>query len=649
MTDVLVHRCRLDIVRHGGWSWGPNPKRLLQGVVANLPALLAQAFTGIWPEGSDLELTQPLKLRIPITLETLFALGPPGQTAAAMRDVPETQHPAGAALLSQLRSAMATALAGQTAGTIAEAPPAAAKEPAKDSQTSDLDPPKQPSAADPTALAMGLLTALLECGLLPAVLSKCTTALLQSWHELLLTGRFETGGDGQSEALAKLVANRASTTGNSLHHRLATRLEVAIAAAANLGIPPQSALVRKFLDRKVPLDPIPLGERHGDGPDNEPGDLEPKATKRGIHRDPASEQTLETPEDDAPLPTRLPDTFARGEIDISCALPFLILGPLHQIGFLDLVAVQAQLLGLTNRLPAFAAALAYKVLEPPQRGWRRDPASIRTASAVAGLSAPPEEATLLAFARDAIDLCTPLEAKLTQTLLAGRNTTSAPLLLHRTQSSGDWILFESEGLFPLIRCESLEDIFPTAKLATKLPLLIDGRWLTRPVRQSFEANGQTFVTDAAPTRGESSRRFRVDKQAYFTNYHQLSQGLLRQLAVRLGPATALAEAQIDAFIDTRRAITLGKETQFERTLTQAATLALGALAWELWRERETVDPVLALTRFADLDARVFFGADTVRVRLPLGRRYQDLYRRDLLRDVPNVSWLQGRTLEFTGG
>src|SRR5437764_5552519 len=39
----------------------------------------------------------------------------------------------------------------------------------------------------------------------------------------------------------------------------------------------------------------------------------------------------------------------------------------------------------------FALALAHKVLEPPDRGWRRGPASIVTAAAFAGLRSVPAE------------------------------------------------------------------------------------------------------------------------------------------------------------------------------------------------------------------------------------------------------------------
>ncbi|MFJ6997946.1 hypothetical protein [Streptomyces sp. NPDC003090] len=87
----------------------------------------------------------------------------------------------------------------------------------------------------------------------------------------------------------------------------------------------------------------------------------------------------------------------------------------------------------------------------------------------------------------------------------------------------------------------------------------------------------------------------------------------------------------------------------ERTATLAALLGLSTIAWTLWRDRETPDPLLALHRFADLEATVRFDRDAVRVRVPLGRRHTDLLRGGLLADVPDVPWLGGRPLTFTGG
>src|SRR5262249_22921139 len=99
----------------------------------------------------------------------------------------------------------------------------------------------------------------------------------------------------------------------------------------------------------------------------------------------------------------------------------------------------------------------------------------------------------------------------------------------------------------------------------------------------------------------------------------------------------------------RPAVAVSPNTALDRSLTLAAAVALGTIAWTLWRARELVAPHLTLARFRDLDARVRFTRDVVRVHLPLGRRYLDLHAHGLLDDVPDVPWFDGRVLQFSGG
>jgi hypothetical protein len=104
-----------------------------------------------------------------------------------------------------------------------------------------------------------------------------------------------------------------------------------------------------------------------------------------------------------------------------------------------------------------------------------------------------------------------------------------------------------------------------------------------------------------------------------------------------------------ALATDRPSLPAGCDRAVERTLVLAAALAWGTIAWTLWRGREPVTPLLALQRFADLEARVRFRRDFVQVRLPLGRRLSDLKEHGLLADVAVVPWLGGRVLQFSGG
>ena len=114
-----------------------------------------------------------------------------------------------------------------------------------------------------------------------------------------------------------------------------------------------------------------------------------------------------------------------------------------------------------------------------------------------------------------------------------------------------------------------------------------------------------------------------------------------------GMEDALALVQLLA--KDRPAIALARDSALDRHLTVAAAIALGTLAWDLWKEREQTAPHLALERFADLNARVDYSDDLVTVSLPLGKRFLDLRDHGLLDDVHDVPWLDGRKLIFTSG
>ena len=112
--------------------------------------------------------------------------------------------------------------------------------------------------------------------------------------------------------------------------------------------------------------------------------------------------------------------------------------------------------------------------------------------------------------------------------------------------------------------------------------------------------------------------------------------------MNLHPVRPVAHARIE----------VGKTLQRQQRrhgFALATALALGMIGWTLWREREAVTPLLALQRFADLDARVSFRPDRVQVHLPLGRRFMDLKQGGLLEDIADVPWFDGRPLLFAQG
>jgi hypothetical protein len=101
--------------------------------------------------------------------------------------------------------------------------------------------------------------------------------------------------------------------------------------------------------------------------------------------------------------------------------------------------------------------------------------------------------------------------------------------------------------------------------------------------------------------------------------------------LHLRPATAPREAAV-----------------LEHSAALAAATALGSIAWTLWRDRETVHPLLALARFGTLDGFARSDGAVVEIHPAFGRRYLDLKRHGLLADIPAPPWIDARRIVFAG-
>src|SRR5579859_2964920 len=74
-ADIVVRRCTVQVVRHGGWSWGPQPRRLVDQVLAALPGLIAERMAHLVPDGAsgNVEITEPLRIAVSLSLADLRA------------------------------------------------------------------------------------------------------------------------------------------------------------------------------------------------------------------------------------------------------------------------------------------------------------------------------------------------------------------------------------------------------------------------------------------------------------------------------------------------------------------------------------------------------------------------------------------------
>jgi hypothetical protein len=336
-------------------------------------------------------------------------------------------------------------------------------------------------------------------------------------------------------------------------------------------------------------------------------------------------------------------------VHIASALPFLLLGPLARAGYLDALAATFAASELSSELPLFAAALAYKVLTPTERGWRRSPASVQAAAVFAGLDGAVAEDALVKFSEAAKGLLAPLDAVISESLIEGHNA-AQPLLLHQTESaSRELWLIDVEGLFPIACANDFESLLPTLMEIGSPALLIASRAAELKLLIHLDQAGIYFITDASPTRYESWRQIRASSEKWWTNNRAAPTSSLAKIASELATAEEEAARLRDELAARRVSVPLASDQSLERSLTLAAAFALGTIAWTLWQKREPTTPRLALERFRDLDARVKFTGDEIEVKLPLGRRRQDLLDHRLLDEIRAVPWLGLRRVRFSGG
>lgn len=575
-----MHNCTVRVVRRGGWSWGANPGRLLDGVLAAVPALIAEALTAGVTEGIDTVVREPVRIAVPLRAPDLAALARVNHRGA--RDPGRDAADLTAAFTLALQDALAER------GVSGQAPPATPQEAGITGTAARARPP------GPATLR--LLLAWERDGLLSELLGCLPEPVLAAWHDALVKGwqaapvaapdRAEL-----AEALAEGTAGMAAGPDSDKAGWLRRRLAALTAVAARTGLAPcQPEVLAALEDWLGPLPPSRPGPTAIGEPTPYPAAV--RSSPGLVSAQPSGSAALSQA---APCPPARPPT----EVRISSALPFLILVPLAGTGWLDTLAVAVEAAELTDYWPSLAAAIAFKVLSPPEDGWRRPPEDLAAAAAFAGVAGPLPEGTLPAGARL---LAPPLDAVLGRSLVDGHRP-GAPLVLAAAGKGDGLVLLEGEGLFPMAWADD------AAGLASWLHACADARIVLGPGAWPGPA-----------ARGEPG-----------------DQDLLRRADL------VLAE------LGRRPALPVDADPDLERSLTLSAGAGLAAIAWTLWGEHEPTDPVLAIDRLASLSATVRYGDERVSVVIPLGARYFDLQRHGLLGEVREVPWLDGRTIEIVGG
>jgi len=579
VTEICVHNCIVRVVRRGGWSWGANPRGLLDDVLAAMPALIADALAVEVLEGADMVVREPVRVTVPMRISDLTALAQadhygnrmPGRVAAG--------------LTAALTLAFQDALAER--GATSQAPAATHQRAGVAGTAIQVRPP------GPATLR--LLLAWERDGLLSELLDRLSEPVLAAWHDALVKGwrrpsAAAPDGAELAEALAEGTADMAAGPGSERAGWLRGRLAALTVVATRTGLPPCQPEVL-----------VALEDWLGPPPPSRPGStsLAEAAPYPTVAPSSPSQATQPggspAPDQAASRSPARPPTETR----ISSALPFLIQVPLARTGWLDTLAVAVEAAKLTDHWPSLAAAIAFKVLSPPEDGWRRSPEDLTTAAAFAGVAGPLAEGALPAGARL---LAAPLKAVLGRSLVDGHRPGATVILAVAGKGDG-LVLLDGEGLFPIAWADD------AAGLASWLHTCADARIILSP------GAGAGPAAQGEP--GDQDLLGRAD--------------------------LVLAE------LGRRPALPMNAEPDLERALTLGAGAGLAAIAWTLWGEDEPTDPVLAIDRLASLGATVRHDDERVSVVLPLGARYFDLQRHGLLGEVPEVPWLGGRTIEIVGG
>jgi hypothetical protein len=587
MPDVIVQRCTLRMVRAGGWSWGRSPDELVESALEALPELIEAACAGL-EDHDDLEIATPARVTARVSLPELERRGPD-----ALR----------AALSEALGGA---ARAGQRAGAGSDRPGGAGArngEPARSADDGSAPVAQLPAPRD-------LLLRWLRDGVLDELLELLSPETLEAWHRDALGGgaaRDDGAAAGVDPGTRRMVESllEALPPTETRGELLRARIALAVAAAAPASDWPAAVALADAAR------PAPPSEAMAPGlPTGRAGAPVAEPPREPAHADEGAPRPSPPARPDRMSPARSParpGETASASVEAR-ALPFLVAAALGRIGYFDTLAASLAAAGLGARSRAFAAALAYKVADPPERGWRRGPEAQRAALAFAGAVVPADELTELA--REAPRFASALDATIAVAVMSGRGREA--LVLHRDEA-GALVLVDPAGGFPIAIGDGPEALARVLRSGN------------RPA---------VHVTTRARSAGvvETLRQARVPVDA-------------RRRAGRAPADLDRLDAALAALAE-RRAIPLAGDAGMEHTLTLAAGLGLAVLAWSLWADAGRTDPLLALERLGDLDARVVHGQDGVRVTLPLGRRHRDLREAGMLAALPALPWLGGKTVEL---
>lgn len=376
MEDIRIRHCHVRVLRHGGWSWGADPRQLMNHVTRRLPLWLAQALAEQLADAPPGATIPTLRVRVPVRLGELYSLPEAPDSGNAV----EVTH----AVLQRARACLGAALR-------AALPPAsepAAREPAHTPGPSEAD------GISPTPV-IDVLCAWHADGSLTRILGVADAVALLAWSETVLA---ELGTAARLRAVPQ-------TSLRSLAAE-AARLAAACACAVDQ-VACRDALLA-VIERLATRD-AGARARQGNGDDSVPV---PEGREAPLPEEPGAPGLLPASRNTLPrarAPARPPSL---GPIAVPSVLPFVVTGVLSRLGYLDALRAALACARLDDQADCFAAALTCKLTPPPRRGWDREPATARLIAAMCGQEEAPSGMRMAQFLRILSPVCAPLDVSL---------------------------------------------------------------------------------------------------------------------------------------------------------------------------------------------------------------------------------------------
>lgn len=629
MTDILIHRCTLRVVRRDGWSWGPDPKQFVDRLVRNFPSLLARALSDLMADEVDHDIAAPLRVEVPIrwdefrSWETTSSGEWPGAGSVF-------SHTFAAKVEQAVREVISIDDSRTESKPIIDAKRIPTEAPAIEVRKKEN--------VGPGSL-VSILRRWHDQGLLRTHLSEAAPQELEAWHTLLLT--LVPNSATSSAETALIAADLSAFVASQLRSDvpatrellLMRRILLCVEAAERFQRSLVDSIVWQILDDLFPLDCAPsVALEHAE---NTAAAARPEPTPVFV---PISRSA----------PTKAAPSW---EVHISCALPFLLLSPLSSFHFFDAMFAALEAARVSEAGHLLAACLAYKILDPPDRGWLRSGASMASAAAFAGQKSGIDEADLIELARQLAPYTKMLDRINADFVLAG-HTTGEPFVIARADvhNSSGYLLLEAQGLFPVQWTSEPSSLVATMSRVVNPIVLISEDASDPKLLDHLNHSGIVFIVSASPGREERWNRVPMSRSTPLWTNHARPESfdVLRSAGV-LALVTEEATNFWEQVGKSRVSAIRATPGDLDHALTLMAGTALGTIAWKLWGERGRTSPQRLLERYSDLDAYVKFAEDALIVRLPLGRRHRELLDHGLLVPVEDAFWLGGRRVEFAGG